>query len=263
MKKSKNSYSTAKYLKELFFYYIKTIPSFLILVFLICLFVVLFITLNWGNDPIKQNIVVIISLQIAYATLASILFYIITFLIPQQTKKLKFSYLIKNSSAHILSDISTLFKTFAKSDELKNISNDFYKLENLKRLVEEVDGSKPINLTNTVLIFPNSYELILFIISKIEEKTNRLMNLNDVLSVDAMDTLSSILGMCLNIKSICQLTRHSDFKFLSFNLCELYMVINNFSNQINADFSFRLLYHYMNIKKRNTIESREFQKLFF
>jgi hypothetical protein len=128
------------------FYYIKTTPSFLILLFLICLFVILFLTLNWGSDPVKQNIVVIISLQIAYATLASILFYIITFLIPLQTKKLKFSYLIKNSSAHILSDISTLFKTFAKSEELKNISNEFYKIENLKRLVEEVDGSTPIKL---------------------------------------------------------------------------------------------------------------------
>jgi hypothetical protein len=89
------------------------------------------------------------------------------------------------------------------------------------------------------------------------------MNLNDVLSEDAIDTLSTILGICLNIKSICQLTRHSDFKFLSFYLCELYVVINTFSNQIDKDFSFRLLYHFLYVKKRKSIEAKQLHDLFF
>lgn len=262
-KKQKGVYTKFRYLKELVFYYVRTTPAFLITIFLLCLVIVLFLSLKWGNDSNNQPIGVIIVLQIAYATLASILFYVITFLIPQQTKTLKFSFLVRNSSSYIHRDVSDLFKTFAKPAELKNSSNEFYRQSNLRRLVEELDATQPITYVHTVLIFSNAYEVIEYSIANIEEKANRLIVHSDILSVEAMDALNSILGVCLNIKLSCQFTRQKDLSFLSSFLCQLYMEIDILSKQIFKDFSFRMLYHYINMRKQSSPESKDFYELFW
>ncbi len=263
MKKQKGKYTKFKYYKELGLYYLKTTPSFLKALFLLSLVVVLFLTLKWGKDSNFQPIGVLILLQIAYATIASVLFYLITVLWPLQTKKLKYNLFIQNSSAHIHISISDLFKSFATKEETSNLSNEFFKQANLKRLAESVDGSKPTKIINTVIVFQNPYDATLHIVKAIEEKADRLLGLSDILSIETMDTLSTLLSISLNLKLICQFSRQKEFKFVSLQLCELYMLTDLLSRHIRNDFSFRYLYHYINIRNRESPESKDFYSVFF
>lgn len=263
MKKQRGVYTKFRYQKELLFYYVKSTPSFLTAIFLLCLVVILFLTLKWGKDSNIQPIGVIILLQIAYATLASVLFYLITFLWPLQAKKLKYSLFIQNSSAHIHISISDLFRSIATKEETDNLSGEFYNQANLKRLAEAVDGTKPLRIINTVIIFPNPYEATLHIVKAIEEKADRLLGLSDILSIETMETLSTLLSVSLNLKMTCQFSRQKDFKFVSLQLCELYMLTDVLSRQVRTDFSFRYLYHYNNIRNRESPESKDFHNVFW
>lgn len=263
MKKQRGVYTNFRYRRELLFYYVKTIPSFITILFLLCLVVILFLTLKWGKDSNYQPIGVIILLQISFSTLAAILFHVITNLIPQQRKKLKYFIFIQNSSAYIYKDVSDFFRSIAKPAELENFSNDFYKQTNLRMLCDRVNGTHPVRIIHSIQHFPNPYEAVLFIVDNVESKATRLLGLSDILSVEAMDYLSTILGTCLTLKKSCQITRQKEFEYLSLEICRLYMNVNLLSDIIFRDFPHRLLHHYENKRKELVPESKDFHDVFW
>jgi len=260
---SPKGYSSFHYYRRLAHYYLTTMPNFLATTFLICLLAVLSLTLIWGKDSNIQPIAVVIVLQIAYSTLAGIVFYIMTTLIPQQTKKLKFNLFVRNSVTHINNLVGDLFKSFATEEEIKNNSSSFYNQNNLKRLSDSVDGKKPLRIVNTVIVYPNPYEATIDTMKSIEEKVERLIGLSDILSIDTIGTLGNLLSACLTIKKVCEFSRQKEFKFLSLNLCEIYMITTILSSQIKQDFKFRKLYHHINLRNRNQPEEKEHFETFF
>lgn len=259
---SPKGYSSFHYYRSLVHYYLTTMPNFLATTFLICLLAVLYLTLIWGKDSNVQPIGVVIVLQIAYSTLAGIVFYIMTTLIPQQTKKLKFNLFVKNSVAHINILVTDLFRSFAKEEEINKISSSFYNQSNLKSLSDSVDGKKPLRIVNTVIVYPNPYEATIDIMKSIEEKAERLIGLSDILSIDTIESLGNLLSACLNVKKMCEYSRQSEFKFITSSLCQVYMITQILNRQVQQDFKFRKVYHHINMRNRNHPEEKEYFETF-
>jgi len=258
----KGRYTPLKFSIELIRTFLISTPSFIITSILLSLVIILWFTLIWTSDSTKQPIGIIISLSISYSIIASSIFYFFTFFIPLQSKRIKFHLLLVNSSTSIYHDIHDFFLSIEKAC----LSTDFIKPENdiekYKLLIEILDGEKSIKYGNSIYVFNNPYECLNFVTQNIESTSNKILQINDILTYDSLYYLNMILNDCMELRRIQSFSRHKNMGYLSHTICRLVLNIELFSKQINKDQPYRMLHHYTNMKERENPSVDLFYKLF-
>lgn len=257
MNESKGKYSLFRYYKAHFVYYVE---STLVLSawFLGILFFTLFLTFKYD---VNNNIGVFIFTQLAYGTLASIIFFVVTSHLPILKQRLKCHFLIINTVSLIHNDI---FEFFASIDPSESRKSTFNEINTLKKIIEEANGLQPVRLYNKKFVFNNKYELLDHTIKNIENRANRLLLLQNILSEKDLYTLSRLLNSCQILKNITEFSQQENLQFISLFCCEVYLYSRLLKNQISNDHrSIRLLIHYIEQHKSKAGIHKEYNDTFY
>lgn len=197
---------------------------------LVALFSILLIELLLKKRPAPIELVYDLGqlyLKLCYSIFAAYLFYVINIHIPKEIRKVKTYRLVNN---HVLSIeglyellLLTMFKPVNQTidkDQLEKMNRfDFQKV------CREIDPRSKIGSTNMFAngVFNTHYELIHYVMSKINSNLNELFIFHDLLDADLLRRLTTIKDMVNKYYLFdFQTFANTDMTALSHDLHELY-----------------------------------------